>query len=230
MISAALGPSLFVGVLSHVSDGAGGEALGQAAGFSAAVALAAGFAVVGLAVSLYHAKRCNAQKPATPQPAQAADGSTLRAIMKTDVFSLRRDQPVVDALKLFADKGISGAPVVDDAGVPVGFISDGDIMQYLADQVPAFKSAYSFVVEHGNADFDAKLAGLMGEPIAHIAHDGVITVDASADMGEVARLLAENHLKKAPVMEDGRMVGIINRSNVTKYSLNWYFANQSAQV
>ena len=97
-------------------------------------------------------------------------------------------------------------------------------MRHLADQMPAFKSAYSFVVEQDNADFEATLAKLMEMPVSAIATNGVITVDASAGMGEVARVLADRRLKKAPVMENGKMIGIINRSNVTKYSVNRYFA------
>jgi DHA2 family lincomycin resistance protein-like MFS transporter len=37
-------------------------------------------------------------------------------------------------------------------------------------------------------------------------------------------ILADRHLKKAPVMEGGKMVGIINRSNITKYSVGRYLA------
>jgi len=41
-------------------------------------------------------------------------------------------------------------------------------------------------------------------------------------MGAVARVLVDNHLKKAPVMQDGHMVGIINRSNITAYAVSAY--------
>ena len=47
----------------------------------------------------------------------------------------------------------------------------------------------------------------------------VISVGAEMELGEVCQILAENHIKKAPVLENGKMIGIINMSNITKYVL-----------
>lgn len=147
---------------------------------------------------------------------------TLASLMKTDVYTLPEDALVADAMALFAAKGISGAPLVDGTGRVAGFVSDGDVMRSLADQVPAFKSAWSFVVELGNADFERTISEVMGAPVSRIATRSVISVDAHDDMGAVARVLADNHLKKAPVLEGDRMVGIINRSNITAYAVSAY--------
>lgn len=147
---------------------------------------------------------------------------TLASLMKTDVYTLPEDALVADAMALFAAKGISGAPLVDGTGRVAGFVSDGDVMRSLADQVPAFKSAWSFVVELGNADFERTISEVMGAPVSRIATRSVISVDAHDDMGAVARVLADNHLKKAPVLEGDRMVGIINRSKITAYAVSAY--------
>ena len=42
------------------------------------------------------------------------------------------------------------------------------------------------------------------------------------DLQDVCKLLTEKHLKKAPVMKGNTMVGLINRSNITSYALNWF--------
>ena len=229
-IAGCIGSSVFVGIYASVIAGrmaAGVDMVAaSSAGFLWAGACVAVVALIGFALALRIRAIEKEAKPAVATaPAMAVEGaSALRSIMKTDVFTLGRAQTVAEALRLFVDKGISGAPVVDEGGMPVGFVSDGDIMRHLADQVPAFKSAYSFVVEQDNADFEATLAKLMEMPVSTIATNGVITVDASAGMGEVARVLADRRLKKAPVMENGKMIGIINRSNVTKYSVHRYFA------
>ena len=229
-IAGCIGSSVFVGIYASIIAGrmaAGVDMVAaSSAGFLWAGACVAVVALIGFALALRIRAIEKEAKPAVATaPAMAVEGaSALRSIMKTDVFTLGRAQTVAEALRLFVDKGISGAPVVDEGGMPVGFVSDGDIMRHLADQVPAFKSAYSFVVEQDNADFEATLAKLMEMPVSTIATNGVITVDASAGMGEVARVLADRRLKKAPVMENGKMIGIINRSNVTRYSVNRYFA------
>ena len=43
-------------------------------------------------------------------------------------------------------------------------------------------------------------------------------MNLGADLGRVCQILAENHIKKAPVMDGERMAGIINASNITKYA------------
>lgn len=45
------------------------------------------------------------------------------------MYTLRDDQTALDALALFADKGISAAPVVDKRGVLVGLVTDGNVME-----------------------------------------------------------------------------------------------------
>lgn len=152
----------------------------------------------------------------------SADPS-LASLMKTDVFAISDDDQIADAMKLFVDKGISGAPVIDGEGHLVGFISDGDVMRSLADQVPAFKSAWSFVVELGNADFEQTVRETMDTPVRQLATKDVISANIDDEIGAVARMLAEHHLKKMPVLDGNKMVGIINRSNITRYAVQHYF-------
>lgn len=147
---------------------------------------------------------------------------TLADLMQTDVFTLPTTATAADAMALFATKGISGAPLVNEEGDLAGFVSDGDIMRNLADQIPSFKSAWSFIVERENADFKQTLSEVMEMPVTQMASKHVITVTVDDEMGEVARVLADNHLKKAPVMADTRMVGIINRSSITTYAVSTF--------
>lgn len=117
---------------------------------------------------------------------------------------------------------------MDDKGRVTGFISDGDVMAAVADQVPAFKSAWSFIVERENTDFDRTMRETMAAPVGSIATRNVICVNVNDDMGAVARVLAEHHLKKAPVLDGERMVGIINRSNITGYAVRHYLNEERA--
>ena len=52
----------------------------------------------------------------------------------------------------------------------------------------------------------------------------LITIDINTSVEEVCKILNDKHLKKAPVMENGKMVGIINRSNITKYAIDTYLS------
>ncbi len=149
------------------------------------------------------------------EPDEAPESLTpLQQIMQRDVYTVHQNASYLDALRFLSEKKISGAPAVDDSGDLVGFISDGDILRHLASEHSPFVNEAAF----GKTDFNDKLASVMSLRISEIAVKNVITVDVSDDLSEVCYKLAENHLKKAPVMCAGRMVGVVNRSNITDYA------------
>ncbi len=154
--------------------------------------------------------------------AAPAAGNPLASLMKTDVFVLNEDDSALEALRLFASKGISGAPVVSKAGKLVGFVSDGDIIGSLARQTPTFTSFYAYTAEGDDAEFDEKSKLLASMPVARVATKNVLTVSVDDDMRMVCAKLAAHHLKKAPVMNGDVMVGVINRSDITRYTVNLY--------
>lgn len=233
-VAGCIGSSVFTGVYALVGAMAasGGAAAAQAAtdGMLATGIMVGVFAVAGFCLALWiRAQGKHSVVVAgvsNYDAAEAEQGATLVSIMKTDVYTVNPATSVAEALELFAAKGVSGMPVVDDDHRVVGFVSDGDVMSSLADQVPAFKTAWSFMVERENTDFDTTVRETLALPVSAIATKRVITVNVDDDLGEVARVLAEGHLKKAPVLRDGRMVGIINRSNITHYAIDRYLSRK----
>ena len=118
-------------------------------------------------------------------------------------------------------------PLVNDAGEATGFISDGDIMRYLSKRSTMVMDPIVMIVQAAsetgdNKEFDQKLAGLMEMPAHAIGAKGIIGVDVHADLSEVCRVLGDNHLKKVPVLDDGRIVGVVNRSDITHYAMQQY--------
>ena len=237
-IAGCIGSSVFTGVYAAVSavTAAGGASAAQAAtqGMVVTGCLVGAVGLVGFIVALWIRHQAALSTAPTAESweqtqveeavREAGTGiePSVVSLMKTDVYTLAEDALASDAMQLFASKGISGAPVVSERGTIVGFVSDGDVMRSLANQVPAFKSAWSFIVELGNEDFNKTLGEVMKTPVSQMATHNVITVNATDDMGAVARVLVDNHLKKAPMMQNGRMVGIINRSNITAYAVSAY--------
>lgn len=238
-IAGCIGSSVFTGVYAAVSAGAvaAGAPFGDACSQAMLVTgiLVGLVAAVGFGLALW-IRRVSARPVIAAAPGQeafagaeaavAAPEPALAAIMKTDVYTLPETALVGEALELFTEKGISGVPVVDNEDRVTGFVSDGDVMAAVADQVPAFKSAWSFIVERENADFDHTVREVMSSPVSSIATNNVICVDVNDDMGAVARVLSEHHLKKAPVLDGDRMVGIINRSNITGYAVRLFLESE----
>ena len=81
------------------------------------------------------------------------------------------------------------------------------------------KSVLFYTAERDRADFDENLSRVAWVPLDSICKKRVITVNLEDSLPDVARTLAEGHLRKAPVMHEGHMVGVVNRSNITRYSM-----------
>lgn len=233
-VAGCIGSSVFTGIYAAVGAmaAASGVPEVQAAsdGMLAAGVLVGVAGVCGFILAFWvrreaaRSVRSGEQAVQVAETVEAAGEPAVSMLMKRDVYTLADTALISDALALFTARGISGAPVVDADGALRGFLSDGDVMRCLADQVPTFKTAWSFVVERENADIDRTLREVMAMPVSTIATKKVITVSADDDMGAVAKVLADAHLKKAPVVADGRMVGIINRSNITHFAVTRYLA------
>jgi uncharacterized membrane protein YczE/CBS domain-containing protein len=143
-----------------------------------------------------------------------AEASTLAQIMKKDVYTIDSKATMREALAYLAEKKISGAPILNEAGDMVGFISDGDILRWLSSEQSLF--VYS---DHSQESFNRNVAALLEMSVVELGRKQVITVDYNADMTKVCSVLSGEHLKKVPVVKDGHLVGMINASNITKYIL-----------
>jgi len=67
---------------------------------------------------------------------QQAAQTPIATVMHTDPYRVTAQQPVRELLALFVDKGISAAPVVDEQGRPIGFVSKTDVVRQLRRPYP----------------------------------------------------------------------------------------------
>lgn len=228
-VAACIGPSLYTGILASGQGAAlaagTGAAEATAQGFAMAMVVAAAIAAFGAVVAFVYARAAvkraagvRAQRAAEAQQA-GATASGLAAIMQPDPYTLPVNAPVREAMRALVERRVGGMPLVDAAGVPAGFVSDGDVMRYLADKHPLVNSAYSLVEAANNQTFDERLRELIDLPVSTIATDRLVALDAGATLEEACSLLATHKLKKVPVVSGGRIVGTVNRSDVLRYAM-----------
>ena len=155
---------------------------------------------------------------------------TLETIMKRDVYTVPDTATVAEAMRLLTSKGISAVPIVDAEQHVVGMISDGDIIRVMAKRGRSYMDPIAMIInsEKLDPDFSHRLDEVMGSPVTAFATMNVISVDVHDSFDEVCRVLGENHLRKAPVLDGGRLVGVVNRSDVTTYALGLYAAGMAA--
>ena len=202
-------------------------------GIDVAFALAGALCLVGFVMVVALVK--NKPGEAAEKDRDNSRRTVLESIMKRDVYTLPANATVAEAMQVLVDRHISAAPLVDEQGKAVGFVSDGDIMRYLSKRSqmlmdPVVMIMQTVDADGGNQDFARKLDELMGMPAKSIGAKGIIGVDVHADLPEVCRVLGENHLKKVPVLDEGQVVGVINRSDITHYSMQQYLAERDAEA
>ena len=235
-VAGSLGTAIIVSA-STIATNMGTPAMGEQAasffGIDVAFAVAGVLCLIGFVMVVALVK--NRPGESAAKDPDNARRTVLESIMKRDVFTLPSNATVAEAMKLLVDKHISAAPLVNAAGQAVGFVSDGDIMRYLSKRStmmmdPVVMIMQTVDADADNKDFARKLDALMGMPATSIGSKGIIGVDVHADLPEVCRVLGENHLKKVPVLDEGQVVGVINRSDITHYSMEQYLAERGEEA
>ena len=139
-------------------------------------------------------------------------------VMTTDVITIDPDTTVQGLATLLAERGISGAPVVDPSGRLVGVVSEGDLL-HRAEIGTAHrhrKRRRSWWLDHFASDLAREYVKSHGRTVKDIMTRDVVTVAEDTELSEVAALLEAKRIKRVPVMRDGKIVGIISRANIVR--------------
>lgn len=227
-VAGSLGTAILTSVFAMVSVAlipSEGPMLAGVHGVDVAFGVSAVLCFVGFVLVLVFVKDGRAE---TDVELSHSDRSVLESIMKTNVFTVPSTSSVLDVMRVLVEKKISAAPVVDEEGRAVGFVSDGDIMRFLSKRSQLYIDPVVMIMQASNDDtsFDDKLTALMRMNVMDVATKGIIGVSLYAKLPEVCRVLGDNHLKKVPVLDNGKIVGVVNRSDVTLYSMQAYIKAQ----
>jgi len=115
-----------------------------------------------------------------------------RHIMTDTVITAKEDMVVTDVIKLLLRWHISGLPVVDDEGMLLGIITEHDVM--------------NFALSGDAADTKAR----------EVMIKQVETYSPDTPVAEIINYFAARRIRRAPVVEEGKVVGIISRRDIIR--------------
>ncbi|TIS53080.1 CBS domain-containing protein [Mesorhizobium sp.] len=137
------------------------------------------------------------------------------AIMTAPVIGIEPTTSIADAAGLMLSKKISGLPVIRNDGTLVGIISEGDFLRRGELGTQRKRSRWlEFLVSPGRAADEYVHAN--GRRVEEVMSDEVVTVSGNASLAEVVELMARHHVKRIPVVDGGKVVGIITRSDLVR--------------
>lgn len=226
-IAGCVGASLAAGVYGALSASSieAGRSVSDSllTGFHGAVGLVAVVSLVGIVLAVLAYRSARRSPSAASSSAASVSGAvgTVESIMKTDVYTLSTEDTALDALRLFAERGISGAPILDDDGRLAGFLSDGDVMRYLSAAHPSSTSIYSFAIG-ADDDLEQAMADLAELNVMRIATLQVITLAVGTSLADAVATLSDERLKKVPVVDGDLIVGIVSRSAINRLAIAGY--------
>ena len=134
------------------------------------------------------------------------ESSMLEAkiIMKTNVFTVKKQTPIYEAIKLLATYQITGLPVVNDDMTLAGVISEKDVLRLLSDLdtlmvVPDLKDSVAAVEDFMTKD--------------------VVSFNQNDDLLDICECLINNSFRRVPITSGGKVVGIISRRDIMEFIL-----------
>jgi CBS domain-containing protein len=139
-------------------------------------------------------------------------------VMTTEVLSVSPDTPVPQIAKLLVEHGISAVPVVDESGAPLGMVSEGDLITHREVEREARRDWWLELLAEGEAVNPVFLAELKGldHKARDVMHCPVVTVAPDTGVAVVAQLLTANSIKRVPVVQDKRIIGIVSRADLVR--------------
>lgn len=139
-------------------------------------------------------------------------------IMTTDVVTLAPDTPIRQIARTFRRLGISGAPVVE-SGQVIGIVTEVDLIaRHARPQSPLYLPLLDAKIPlRGQREYREIVRRILGLTAREIMTVPVKTVDIDADLEEVATLMVEGKANPVPVLEDGKLKGIIGHTDLIQH-------------
>lgn len=139
----------------------------------------------------------------------------VQAIMTSSPITVDASASIAEAARLMLDNHISGLPVVDANGALVGIVSEGDFLRRGELNTERKRSWLSDFLTSAGTIADEYVRA-HGRKVGEVMTSPVTTVSPRATLSDVVKLMERDDIKRLPVVENGKLVGIVARSDLLR--------------
>jgi CBS domain-containing protein len=136
-------------------------------------------------------------------------------IMAKEVVTVTPESAIREAVHLMLERRISGLPVVDATGAAVGMLTEGDLLRRVElgteRRMPGWRA---WLASSGHEARDYVRAH--ARQVAEVMTTPAVCVTPDTDLTEVVALMESRRIKRIPVLENGRVVGIVTRADLLR--------------
>jgi len=149
----------------------------------------------------------------------------VRDFMNKNVISFSPDETVFYVAKKLSQYNIAGAPVVDKEKI-IGIISISDIIRFIDIKIgklpkvttPGLSSIFLVLLQMKKncKDFEKELEKISSYKVKDVMTKNVVSASPSMTVIEVAELIEKHDVNRLPIVENGKLVGIVARADLIK--------------
>jgi CBS domain-containing protein len=143
---------------------------------------------------------------------------TVADIMDTDTPTVHPEDTVEHVLSVLNDSELSGVPVVTPGGRCVGIITEADLIMTGEDadlHLPHYFELFGgFVFLESLGHFEERLRKATAALARDLMTEDPVTIEPTATVQDAARKISRSKHNRLPVVEHGRLVGVVTRVDV----------------
>lgn len=140
-----------------------------------------------------------------------------RDIMDEHPAYCHLDAQISEIAKRFAGENLTGMLVVDEEKRLLGLITETDLIDRQKNlHLPTAIALFDMIIPMGESQFEEELARQQAMTAEDLANADVVTVNADADLSEIATIMSDHHVHNLPVLDAGSVVGMIGNHDVIK--------------
>jgi len=140
------------------------------------------------------------------------------SIMSRDIVTADPEDSVATIAGLMAKHNISSVPICAKDGTLIGMLSEGDLMPHLGETSETRRAWWLRLLAEGT-DLSEEFLNyirLDQRRAKHLMHVPVVSATERANVSEVADLMAKHHIKRVPIVRDGKVVGVVSRADLIR--------------
>jgi CBS domain-containing protein len=139
-------------------------------------------------------------------------------VMDAEPATVGPHTPVEEVIRLMRDREQTGLPVVNDGERCIGIITEADLVlsgEQADLHLPHYVELFGgFIFLESLGHFEERLRKAAASKARDLMTEDPVTIDADADVRDAARLIADTGHNRLPVLQDGRLVGVVTRTDV----------------
>lgn len=137
-------------------------------------------------------------------------------IMSSNVLTVGPEARIDTVIDLMVNQRVSGVPVVDDDGTLLGILTERDLLRRVETETEAPRRRSLLSILLGTGDEATAFVRSHSRRVSDIMTERMFTVSEDTPLVEVVEEMEKHHIRRVPVLRDGKLVGIVSRLDLVR--------------